>query len=254
MIGLIRAEILKVTGRKLWWVMTAILVVLLASTAFIFTVLPNVSPDEFQGMEAITKPDAYLFGASQAIGQTWFPLVFAAVLLAGETSTSVWASTLTRESRRWMHLVAKLVVISLASAAAMAVGMAVWSVVVVFFAEGQGGPGITEWLGVVWKTLLTQATWVGLGLGMVALFRNMGLAIGAALGFSVLDSILSIWDPWSEVSLSVASSRLFTDVTAVGGPFAATSAMGFGQALTMIAGWTALGLVLGVIGLEVRDP
>lgn len=254
MIGLIRAEILKITGRKLWWVMTAILVVLLAGTAFIFTVLPNISPDEFQGMEALTKPDAFLFGASQAIGQTWFPLVFAAVLLAGETSTSVWASSLTRESRRWMHLLAKLVVTSLASAAAMAVGIAAWSVVVVFFAEGQGGPDATEWIGVAWKTLLTQATWVGLGLGMVALFRNMGLAIGAALGFSVFDGILSIWDPWSEVSLSIASGRLFTDVTAVGGPFAATSAMGFGQALVVIAGWTALGLVLGVIGLEVRDP
>lgn len=254
MIGLIRAEILKVTGRKLWWVMTAILVVLLAGTAFIFTVLPNISPDELQGVPAITKPDAFLFGASQAVGQTWFPLVFAAVLLAGETSTSVWASSLTRESRRWMHLFAKLVVISVASAVAMAVGMAAWSAVVVFFAEGQGGPGASEWVGVAGKTLLTQATWVGLGLGMVALFRNMGLAIGAALGFSVLDGILSIWDPWSEVSLSVASSRLFTDLTAVGGPFAATSAMGFGQASAVIAGWTALGLVLGVIGLEARDP
>ncbi|MEX2280837.1 MAG: hypothetical protein WEA76_12225 [Acidimicrobiia bacterium] len=254
MIGLIRAEIVKVAGRKLWWVMTAILVVLLAGLAFVFTVLPNVSPEEFQGVAAITKPDAYLLGASQAIGQTWFPLVFAAVLLAGEASTSVWASSLTRESRRWMHLIAKLVVTTVASAGAMAVGIAAWSAVVAVLAEGQGGPGATEWVGVAWKTLLTQATWVGLGLGLVALFRNMGLAIGAALGFSVFDGILSIWDPWAEVSLSIASNRLFTDLVAAGGPFAPTIGMGFGQALVVIAGWTMAGLVLGIVGLEVRDP
>ncbi|MFP5332629.1 MAG: hypothetical protein ACLGHX_09775 [Acidimicrobiia bacterium] len=254
MIGLIRAEIVKVSGRKLWWIMTAILVVLLAGTAVIFTVLPNVSPEEFQGVPAVTKPDAYLFGASQAISQTWFPLVFAAVLLAGETSTSVWASSLTRESRRWMHLVAKLVVITVASTLAMALGMAAWSLVVAFLAEGQGGPSLADSLAVIPKTLLTQATWVGLGLGVVAIFRNMGPAIGAALGFSVLDGILSIWQPWGEVSLSVASSRLFTDLALIGGPFAPGGGMGFGQAVVVIAGWAALGMVMGVIGLEVRDP
>lgn len=255
MIGLIRAEILKVTGRKLWWVMTAILVVLLAGTALIFTVLPNVSPEEFEGFPAITKPDAFLFGASQAIGQTWFPLVFAAVLLAGETSTSVWASSLTRESRRWRHLVAKLVVISIASAAAMAVGIAAWSVVVAFFAEGSGAPSVVEWVEVAWKTLLTQATWVGLGLGVVAVFRSMGPAIGGALGFSVIDGVLGLWRPWTEVSLSIASSRLIQDFSSQpASPFGGGIDMGFGQALVVIGAWTALGLVLGVIGLEARDP
>lgn len=255
MIGLIRAEILKVTGRKLWWVMTAILVLLLAGTAFIFTVLPNVSPEEFEGFPAITKPDAFLFGASQAIGQTWFPLVFAAVLLAGETSTSVWSSSLTRESRRWMHLTAKLVVISIASAAAMAAGIAAWSVVVGIFAEGSGAPSVSEWVAVAWKTLLTQATWVGLGLGVVAVFRSMGPAIGGALGFSVIDGVLGLWRPWTEVSLTIASSRLIQDFSSQPvSPFGGGIEMGSGQALVVIAGWTAFGMVLGVIGLEARDP
>lgn len=254
MIGLLRAEVIKIAGRKIWWVMTAIVVLLLAGTAFVFTVLPNVSPEEFGGMPAVRKPEAYLFGAAQAIGQTWFPLVFAAVLLAGETSTSVWAGSLTRESRRWMHLIAKLVVITVASTVAMGLGIAGWSVVTAIFAEGTGAPAAAEWLGVAWKIALTQATWVGLGLGMVALFRNMGPAIGVALGFSFLDGILALWDPWAEVSLSIASSRLIADMSALGGSFMPTVDMGFGQAMAVVAGWTVLGLFLALIGLEVRDP
>jgi hypothetical protein len=254
MIGLIRAEVIKITGRKLWWIMTAIAVVLLAGTAFVFTVLPEISPEEFGGMPAVRKPEAYLFGAGQAIGQTWFPLLFAAVLLAGETSTSVWASSLTRESRRWMHLLAKLVVTSVASALAIGVGIGGWSLVTFFFAEGSGGPGVSEWLDVAWKTLLTQTTWVGLGFGVVALFRNMGPAIGVALGFSFLDGILALWQPWTEVSLSIASSRLIADMSAFGGGFGPAGSMGFGQAMAVVLAWTGLGLVLALVGLEVRDP
>ena len=254
MIGLIRAEIIKVTGRKLWWIMTAILTVLMAGTAFLFTVLPNVAPEELQGLEAIEKPGAYLFGAGQAIGQTWFPLVFAAVLLASETSTSVWASSLTRESRRWLHLIAKVVVASLASALAMAVAIMAWSIVTVIFAEGSGAPGVTEWLAVAWKIGLTQVTWVGLAFGMVALFRNMAPAIGVALGFSILDGILSLWEPWTEVSLSIASTRLVQDLSASMGPFSTGVDMGFAQAMVVVFAWTGLGLFLALIGLQVRDP
>lgn len=254
MIGLIRAELIKISGRKVWFIMTAILAVLLAGTAVVFTVLPNVSPDEFQGMQAIRKPEAFLFGAGQALGQTWFPLVLGAVLLAGETSTSVWASSLTRESRRWMHLAAKVLVTSLAATLAMAVGIASWAVVTALFAEGSGAPGVSEWISVAWKVGLTQVTWVGLAFGTVALFRNMGPAIGVALGFSFLDGILSLWDPWAEVSLSIASTRLVGDLSESMGPFLPGVDMGFGQAMLVVLAWTGLGLFLALVGLQVRDP
>lgn len=254
MIGLIRAETIKIAGRKLWWIMTVILAVLMAGTAFVFTVLPRVAGEELQGMEAIHKPEAFLFGAAQALSQTWFPLVFAAILLAGETGSSVWASSLTRESRRWMHLAAKVIVTSVASTLAMAVGIVAWSVVTAIFAEGAGAPGVAEWLGVAWKTGLTQVTWVGLAFGMVALFRSMGPAIGVAIGFSFLDGILSLWEPWTEVSLSIASGRLIQDLGEATGPFMSPVSMGFGQAMAVVLAWTGLGLVLALIGLEVRDP
>lgn len=254
MIGLIRAELLKIMGRRLWWIMTAILFVLMVGIGFVFTVLPSVSPEEFAGMPALTKPDAYTFGATQAIGQTWFPLVFAAVLLAGETSTTVWAASLTRESRRWMHLIAKLVVTTAAATVAVLLGVAGWSVVVAFFAEGSGAPDALTWLGIVWKTGLTEATWVALAVGMVALFRGMGPAIGVALGFSFVDGILALWEPWREVSLGIASGRLIQDLELVGGPFGGGGSMGFAQAMLVVLGWAALGLGLGVVGLETRDP
>jgi hypothetical protein len=254
MIGLIRAELIKITGRKLWLIMTAIFVVLMAGTAVVFLVLPSVSPEEFQGMQAIEKPEAYLFGASQALGQTWFPLILGAILLAGETSTSVWASSLTRESRRWMHLLAKLVVTSAASAAAIGMGIAAWSLVTALVAEGTGAPGLGEWVSVAWKVGLTQVTWVGLAFGMVAIFRSMGPAIGVVLGFSFLDGILGLWEPWREVSLSIASSRLVQDLSAASAPFMPVIDMGFGQAMAIVLGWAAFGLMLALIGLEVRDP
>jgi hypothetical protein len=254
MIGLLRAEIIKVAGRRLWWVMTAILLLLMAGIAFLFTVLPGISPEEFEGMPTLTKPDAYTFGAAQAIGQTWFPLVFAAVLLAGETSTSVWAASLTRESRRWMHLIAKLAVVSVAATVAVLIALAGWSTVVTFFAEGSGVPGLGVWADVLWKTALTEGTWVALGLGTVAVFRAMGPAIGAALGFSFLDSILALWAPWREVSLTVASGRLVSDLEMTGMGSISASQMGPTQALLVVFAWAGFGLLLGLIGLQVRDP
>jgi hypothetical protein len=109
-------------------------------------------------------------------------------------------------------------------------------------------------LSILWKTGLAQFTWVGLGLGVVAIFRNMGPAIGAALGFSFLDGILSLWAPWTEVSLSIASTRLVQDLATATGPFASTADIGFGQALVVVVGWAGLGLFLALVGLEVRDP
>lgn len=255
MIRLIRAEIIKITGRKLWFLMTAILVVAMAGIAVVFTVLPRSSPDQFQGFPGLTKPDAYTFGAAQAIGQTWFPLVFAAVLLAGETSTSIWAATLTKESRRWLHLLAKLVVYTVAATLATLVGVAAWSIVIAFLASGSGAPDVVTWLSVAGKTALTELTWVALALGVVAVFRNMGPAIGVALGFSFVDGILALWSPWQQVSLGIASTRLIQDLGSFGSGFPGTNgSMGFGQALLVVLGWAALGLFLAVIGIEARDP
>ena len=69
MTGLIRAEILKLLKRKLYWVMLLIFAGVMGMVAVLLIVLPPLAPEAFEGFPGIERPDAYLFGATQAIGQ-----------------------------------------------------------------------------------------------------------------------------------------------------------------------------------------
>lgn len=256
MTGLLAAETLKVVKRRMYWIMLAILAAIVALTAVIFlVVLPGVpAAAGAPPLPLVTKPDAYGFGASQVLGQTWFPAILAAVLLAGEMSTSVWASALTREARRWMHLLVKGAVLTGASWVASLAGLAVWSLITVFVAEGSGVPDAGVWARILLTTLLVDATWVAIGLGGTALFRALGPALVVVLGLSFLDGILTFWEPWREVSLGQAAGRLseeFGAAAAFGAPM--TSMMGSGQALAVLLGWAVLGAGVAALGLH-RDP
>lgn len=255
--GLLAAETLKVVKRRVYWIMLAILAAIVGLTAVIFlVVLPDAMPNGMPDLGVSTKPEAYVFGASQVMGQTWFPAILAVVLLGGEMSTTVWASALTRESRRWRHLLAKVAVVTAASWLAALAALALWSVVTAVVAEGSGAPGVAEWAGLVLKLLLVQLTWVALGLGATALLRAMGPALGAVLGFSFLEGVLALWEPWREVTLSGASGRLIEQTSALTGGvgFGAVVDMSFGQAVAVVAGWAVAGAALAVLGLGVRDP
>lgn len=255
--GLLAAETLKVVKRRVYWIMLAILAAIMGLSAVIFlVVLPDAVPEGMPGLPVSTKPEAYVFGASQVLGQTWFPAILAVVLLGGEMSTTVWASALTRESRRWRHLLAKVVVVTAASWLAALAALALWSVVTAVVADGAGAPGVAEWAGIVVKLLLVQLTWVALGLGATALLRAMGPALGAVLGFSFLEGVLALWEPWREVTLSGASGRLIEQASAVQGGVGvgAIVDMPFGQAVAVVAGWAVVGVGLAVLGLGVRDP
>lgn len=260
MTGLLAAETLKVVKRRMYWIMLVILAALVALTAVIFlVVLPGASvADGSPPLPRVTKPDAYAFGASQVLGQTWFPAVLAAVLLAGELSTSVWASALTREARRWRHLYVKGAVLTGASWVASLAALAVWSLITLFVADGAGVPDAGVWARILLTTLLVDATWVAIGLGGTALFRTLGPALVVVLGLSFLDGILTLWEPWREVSLGQAAGRLseeFGGAVAVAmGPDAAIGAgMGSGQALVVLLGWAVIGVGAAAAGLH-RDP
>jgi hypothetical protein len=256
MIGLIRAEVLKLAKRRLLWVMMLIFAALLGLVAVIFLVLPTVSPGALEGLPTIEKPLAYTFGASQALGQTWFPMVLAVVLLGGETGTSIWPSSLTRESRRWMHLIAKTLVTTVAAWLANLLAIAGWALLAAIFAEGSGSPSITEWLSIAGKAGLTEFTWVALAFGATGLLRSIGPALGVALGFSFGEGILALWRPWQQISLTAASDRLIGDFgeLAAGVGIGFASSMSFGQALAVVLGWALLGVGLAILGLQVRDP
>lgn len=256
MIGLLRAELIKLVKRRLYWVMVLIFAAVMGLVAVLLLLLPTISPEAMQGFPGIEKPEAYTFGAAQALGQTWFPVVLAVVLLGGETGTSIWSFSLTLESRRWLHLLAKTIVTTVAAWLATLAAIAGWALVALLFAEGSGGPTLAEWLSIVWKTGLTEFTWVALGFAATGLLRSIGPAIGVALAFAFGEGILALWRPWQEVSLSLASSRLvgdFGDLSAgLGVGF--SGPISFGQALAVVFGWAVVGVGLAIVGLQVRDP
>ena len=97
---LVRAELVKLLRRKAYFLMVAILGVLVAMMAFFTVVFPRIAPDAAEGLAPMPKPDGYLIAAQQVIGQTWFPLILAAMMLGTEISSSFWATSLTREARR----------------------------------------------------------------------------------------------------------------------------------------------------------
>lgn len=256
MIGLIKAEVTKLTGRKLFPVMTLILMAFVSLAAFFLLIFGQLNEAAVsEGLPLVMKPEAYMLGVQQVIGQTWFPLILAVVVLGGELASTIWATGLTRESRKVLHVVARLLVFTVASWIGMLLAIGVWGGLTALFAEGSGGLSATEWLEIVGKTALTQIAWVSLGLGFVSLLRSVGPAIGAVLALSFGEGLLVLWRPYQNVSLTGASTAIFGDV---GFPGAAAEIFGpntvdFWQAVGIILGWTTLGLLLTWWGLNRRD-
>lgn len=256
MIGLLRADFLKLRKRWLFWVLVAVLAVFTGLSAAVLIVAPSVDPELIPEIPVFPLDDALLLGAQQAVGQTWFPLILAVVFLGSEVTTPIWATAVTQEARRWIHLVSKLVVCTLASWVAMLAAIAGWAVLAYLFTEGDG-LSVGTWLQILWKTGLTQVTWAALGLGAISLMRNMGVAIGAAVAFSLFEGVGALWEPYRNVSLTTASTALFGDLgTELSGGFGVgfSMPMPLWQSLTVIAGWTLIGTTLAIIGLTVRDP
>lgn len=256
MTGLVRAELIKLLKRKLYWVMLAIFAVVMAMVAFLLLGLPNIAPEAMEGFGGIRKPAAYTFGAAQALSQTWFPLVLGVVLLGGETGSTIWAGVLTMESRRWRHLLVRWLVTATASWIAMLAAIAGWAAVASVLAEGFGTPSTGEWLAIVWKAGLVQLTWVAVAFGAVGLLRSIGPALGLALALSFGEGLFALWRPWQNVSISLAQSRLigeFGELTS-GVGLLTSGEMGFGHAVAVVLGWTAVGVGASVVGLQLRDP
>jgi len=253
-VSLVHAEYLKLSRRKLYPVMVLILGFLVALTAFFLLIFGQIAPDLAQDVPVLTKPDAYLVGAQQVAGQTWFPLILAVVLIGADLSSTVWATSLTRNPSKPAHIGARLLVVGAASWFAMLLGTAGWAAVVAIASPGEGGPSITEWLDVAWKVGLIEVAWVALGLGAIAMLRSVGPAIGAVIAFSFAEGLLAIWAPYQNVSLSAATNGLFdVDIGGAFGPFVPGGDLSQIHAVAIILGWTLLGLGLTWWGLQRRD-
>ncbi|HEY4584044.1 MAG TPA: hypothetical protein VI980_06745 [Acidimicrobiia bacterium] len=252
--SLVHAEYLKISRRKVYYVMVLILGFLVALTAFFLLIFGQIAPELAEDVPVLTKPDAYLIGAQQVVGQFWFPLILAVVLIGADLSSTVWATSLTRDSRKPAHIGSRLLVIGVASWLAMLLGIAGWAAVVALGSPGEGSLAIADWLDVVWKVGLIQVAWVALGMGAIAMLRSVGPAIGAAIAFSFVENILALWAPYQNVSLSAATNGLFdVDIGGAFGPFVPGGDLSQVHALAIIAGWTLLGLGLTWWGLQRRD-
>ncbi len=252
--SLLHAEYLKISRRKLYPVMLFILGFLIAITAFFLIVFAQIAPELAEGLPVLEKPEAYLIGAQQVAGQTWFPLILAVVVLGGEFATTVWATSLTRDSRKVRHVTVRLVVFSIAGTIAFLAATGVWALVAFFGAPGDGSPELGEWLGLIWRAGVISVAWTALGLGAVSMLRSVGPAIGVVLAFSFGESILSLWAPYGNVSLTAATSGLYDFVFGPGlEGLIPGSDLSRWHALAIIAGWTLIGFVLTWWGLQRRD-
>jgi hypothetical protein len=249
--GLFRAELIKLLKRRTFYVLVVVLAVLTGLLAAIFFLVPRAV--ETAGIPVISKPGAYIFGAQQVLGQTWFPIILSTMFLAGELATSAWATALTRNARRWQHLVARLLTTTIASWVAMLAAIGGFAVIALLFAEGTGSLAPAEWWAIAWKALLVVFTWVALGMAASAWLRAVGPAIGATLAFSFAEGILALWDVWRNISLSVHTSALLgaLDFGGFGGILGEQPS--FGTALAVVLGWCIAAFVAAFAGLHYRD-
>ena len=253
---LLKAEWIKLTKRWVFPVMMLILLVLTGMSAVVLLVLPEVAPDAIEGLPSLTRRDASILGVQTVIGQTWFPLILAVVMLGSEVTSTAWAAALTREARRVRHIAVRLGTLAVASWVASVIAIVLWEVLASIYTEGAAPFDALGWLGVAWKVLLVQTTWVALGLGAIALLRSTGVAIGIVVAYSFLEGLLTLWRPYGEIALSSASNALIGQVLAdVSGGFGvgAADAMAFGQAIAVVLGWTLLGSGLTWLGLARRE-
>jgi hypothetical protein len=250
--GLLRAEVRKLAGRKLYWILLAVLAGFVVMAAFFVLVFPRIAPAEAGPIPVIDKPDAYLVGVGQVASQVWFPVILAVVMLGTETGSSLWATNLTREPRRGRHLAAKTGVLGLAAIAGAVLGVLVWTASAAVWASGSGTPEVGDWVGRVAKLGLVELVWVSIGLAAAAGLRSVGPAVGVGLGFSFLDAVLAVWAPWRRWSPTWATSSLVdgrrvSDILGGG-------QMTPGEAALVLVLWCVLALVVAWAALRFREP
>ncbi len=126
--SLLRAEYRKISRRKIFPGMTLVLLVFVGLAAFFLIAFRQISPEMAGEIPELLKPEVYEVGAQQAATQFWFPLILAVVLLGGELSTTVWATALTRDSRKVRHIISRFFTYSAATTVASLVAFALWVV------------------------------------------------------------------------------------------------------------------------------
>lgn len=251
--SLLRAEYRKITRRKLYPVMTLLLVVFTGFAAFVLVFLSDLIPEVESDLPALGKPDVYFVGLQQVVTQTWFPVILAVVLLGGELSTSVWATSLTRDARRLSQVLSRFLIYAAATTTAFVLASVIWLAFAYVFAPGEGFLSGGDLVGVLWKAAVVAIAWTSVGTGAVSLLRSVGPAIGVGIAIVFAEQLLALWDVWANVSITAATTALFSVDLGGFGAFVPGGGLEIWHQLAILAGWTLLGLGLTWWGLQRRD-
>lgn len=232
MIAAIRAEALKLTTTRLWWVLALILVGYVGFTAALLAGLFGALGDQLAA-----QPDApqlppetlppVIYSVATAIGYV-FPLILGTLAITSEVRYQTLTPTFLAQPRRGQVLIAKLFVLAVAGA--------FYGVLSLVASIGLGAPilaltGIDPaldssdtWL-LAARIVLAMALWAIVGVGVGSLIPNQIAAIIVVLAFTqFIEPLLrfgtSIWRWTAEVgkflpgaaSDALVGSSIFTSL------------------------------------------
>jgi ABC-2 type transport system permease protein len=257
-IAAIRAEVLKLTTTRLWWVLALILVgyvgFLAALLAGVFGALGEqlaTQPGAPQLPPEIIAPVVY--STVTAIGYV-FPLILGTLAVTSEVRYQTLTPTFLAEPKRGRVLGAKLLVLAVAGALYGLVGLVAsigLGAPILALTGTDNGLGESDTWALAARVVLAMALWAVIGVGVGSLVQNQVAAIIVVLAFTqFVEPILrfgsSIWEWTASVGRflpGAASDAL------VGSSFFTSFGMG-GGAVQPLEWWQG-GLVLFAIAVVV---
>lgn len=206
MIAAIRAEALKLTTTRLWWILVLILIGYVGFTAALLAGLFGALGDQLAAQPDAPQlpPDTIapvVYSTVTAVGYV-FPLILGTLAITSEVRYQTLTPTFLAQPRRGRVLAAKLAVLAVAGAVFGVVGLVV--------SLGLGAPilaatgtetalGDSDTWALAGRIVLAMALWAVIGVGVGSLIQNQVAAIVVVLAFTqfvepVLRFGTSIWD------------------------------------------------------------
>lgn len=263
MIRAIRAEALKLTTVRLWWILLVILVGYVGFTAALLAGLFGALGDQLA-----STPDApqlppetlppVVYSTATAVGYV-FPLILGALAVTSEFRYQTLTPTFLAKPRRSVVLGAKAVVLALAGAvygvAALVASVGLGGAILAATGNETGLESSDTWA-LLARVVLAMALWAVIGVALGTLIPNQIASIVVVLAFTqFLEPILrfgtSIWDWTAAVgkflpgaaSDALVGSSIFTSL---GMGTTEVQTLEWWQGGLVLLGY---GAVLGVLGM-----
>lgn len=208
MTHLLRAELRKITGRRLAWGFEAAALVLLGVNVVLLPIVYRLAPtsdtEDLQGIEPLLEllhtPSGYIFAAQQAVSAVLLmATILAAIAVANEYSWGTVTLTFTLEPRRSRVIVGKWVALVLLAMVgillAILVGAALVILVQGLLPEGEGpwdGAWIPEVLRLWVLSVPAVAVWCALPIPIAVATRSPAAGAIGVVVIYVGDSILGL--------------------------------------------------------------